>query len=73
MPSKRKNLHQKNNNLKAELDELKAKYNQVSNTLSDVHKLRPKINQMSSEVVDSNPYSRLMALQRMGVVENYSL
>jgi hypothetical protein len=22
-------------------------------------------------VVDNNPYSRLMALQRMGVVENY--
>jgi ubiquitin-like modifier-activating enzyme 5 len=27
--------------------------------------------QMSSEVVDSNPYSRLMALERMGVVEDY--
>ncbi|KAF8686230.1 hypothetical protein HU200_043612 [Digitaria exilis] len=26
---------------------------------------------MSADVVDSNPYSRLMALQRMGVVENY--
>lgn len=26
---------------------------------------------MSGEVVDSNPYSRLMALQRMGIVENY--
>ena len=26
---------------------------------------------MSSEVVDSNPYSRLMALQRMGIVHNY--
>lgn len=26
---------------------------------------------MSSEVVDSNPYSRLMALKRMGIVENY--
>lgn len=26
---------------------------------------------MSSEVVDSNPYSRLMALQRMGIVTNY--
>ncbi|CAL5021843.1 unnamed protein product [Urochloa decumbens] len=32
---------------------------------------RSKIKDMSSEVVDSNPYSRLMALQRMGVVENY--
>jgi ubiquitin-like modifier-activating enzyme 5 len=27
--------------------------------------------EMSSEVVDSNPYSRLMALKRMGIVENY--
>jgi len=26
---------------------------------------------MSSEVKDDNPYSRLMALKRMGVVENY--
>lgn len=25
----------------------------------------------SSDVVDSNPYSRLMALQRMGVVQDY--
>jgi hypothetical protein len=29
------------------------------------------VQDMSSEVVDSNPYSRLMALQRMGVVDNY--
>lgn len=26
---------------------------------------------MNAEVVDSNPYSRLMALQRMGIVNNY--
>ena len=32
---------------------------------------RAKIGQMSDKVVDSNPYSRLMALQRMGIVENY--
>eukprot|EP00300_Choanocystis_sp_HF-7_P003625 c12759_g1_i3.p1 GENE.c12759_g1_i3~~c12759_g1_i3.p1 ORF type:complete len:509 (+),score=120.97 c12759_g1_i3:36-1529(+) len=32
---------------------------------------RAKITQMSAEVVDSNPYSRLMALKRMGIVENY--
>ena len=32
---------------------------------------RGKINQMSGEVVDSNPYSRLMALKRMGIVDNY--
>nr|XP_057915879.1 ubiquitin-like modifier-activating enzyme 5 [Doryrhamphus excisus] len=32
---------------------------------------RPKIAKMSAEVVDSNPYSRLMALKRMGIVDNY--
>ncbi|GIY93116.1 ubiquitin-like modifier-activating enzyme 5 [Caerostris extrusa] len=32
---------------------------------------RQKIEQISSEVVDSNPYSRLMALKRMGIVDNY--
>lgn len=26
---------------------------------------------MSDEVKDSNPYSRLMALKRMGIVDNY--
>lgn len=33
--------------------------------------VRQKISEMSSEVRDDNPYSRLMALKRMGVVENY--
>ncbi|XP_076168222.1 ubiquitin-like activating enzyme 5 [Ptiloglossa arizonensis] len=33
--------------------------------------VREKIEHMSSEVVDSNPYSRLMALKRMGIVDNY--
>lgn len=32
---------------------------------------REKIEKMSDKVEDSNPYSRLMALQRMGVVEDY--
>ncbi|XP_066580394.1 ubiquitin-like modifier-activating enzyme 5 [Amia ocellicauda] len=32
---------------------------------------RPKIDKMSAEVVDSNPYSRLMALKRMGIVQDY--
>ncbi|KYN40892.1 Ubiquitin-like modifier-activating enzyme 5 [Trachymyrmex septentrionalis] len=34
-------------------------------------KTREKIEHMSDEVVDSNPYSRLMALKRMGIIENY--
>lgn len=32
---------------------------------------RPRISMMSDEVVDSNPYSRLMALKRMHIVKNY--
>uniref|UniRef100_A0A182IPM8 Ubiquitin-like modifier-activating enzyme 5 n=1 Tax=Anopheles atroparvus TaxID=41427 RepID=A0A182IPM8_ANOAO len=32
---------------------------------------RDRIEKMSAEVVDSNPYSRLMALQRMGIVSEY--
>ena len=32
---------------------------------------RGHIQAMSAEVVDSNPYSRLMALQRMGIVKDY--
>lgn len=32
---------------------------------------RQRIVEMSAEVVDSNPYSRLMALKRMGIVKNY--
>jgi len=52
--------------LQLQVEELKAK-------LADVQTAprRSKIEKMSSEVVDSNPYSRLMALQRMGIVKNY--
>ncbi|XP_042137467.2 ubiquitin-like modifier-activating enzyme 5 isoform X1 [Peromyscus maniculatus bairdii] len=32
---------------------------------------RTRIEKMSAEVVDSNPYSRLMALKRMGIVSDY--
>ncbi|KAK9810358.1 hypothetical protein WJX72_009372 [[Myrmecia] bisecta] len=38
---------------------------------SGVTAARSKIDKMSAEVVDSNPYSRLMALQRMGIVKDY--
>ncbi|CAD6198332.1 unnamed protein product [Caenorhabditis auriculariae] len=36
-----------------------------------VQPYRAKIEKLSGEVVDSNPYSRLMALQRMGIVKDY--
>ena len=46
-------------------------YSKFYLSLDEVEKGRTKIAQMSSEVVDSNPYSRLMALKRMGIVDNY--
>ena len=42
----------------------------TATTTKDVVK-RTKIEEMSSEVIDTNPYSRLMALKRMGIVDNY--
>ncbi|VUZ49051.1 unnamed protein product [Hymenolepis diminuta] len=51
---------------------LRAKVAKLESELAKNHSTRPKIDEMSSEVVSSNPYSRLMALQKMGIVENYS-
>ncbi|KAH8303166.1 hypothetical protein KR059_002489 [Drosophila kikkawai] len=50
--------------LKSELDEQKTSSRQAA-----AH--RERIERMSAEVVDSNPYSRLMALQRMNIVKEY--
>jgi len=49
-----------------ELEEELARYKDTSKAT-----VRSKIEAMSSEVIDSNPYSRLMALKRMGIVHNY--
>ena len=55
--------------------ELEALFAQRKEITSKINELMKKQNDnyktMSSEVKDSNPYSRLMALKRMGVVENY--
>lgn len=60
----------------ASAEDLKERIRQLENELNVLkqqtqHGARQKIAQMSSEVVDSNPYSRLMALKRMGIVDNY--
>lgn len=62
-------------------DELKARIKELESQLKEAKNqnagtpyggtAREKITEMSSEVVDSNPYSRLMALKRMGIVDNY--
>ncbi|XP_053198672.1 ubiquitin-like modifier-activating enzyme 5 [Scomber japonicus] len=53
---------------------IKCKQQQHNCAVEDAHSQalhRPKIVKMSAEVVDSNPYSRLMALKRMGIVDDY--
>ncbi|XP_061878078.1 ubiquitin-like modifier-activating enzyme 5 [Entelurus aequoreus] len=58
-----------------ELENELIKCKQQQSAMGDARRLqqahRPKIDKMSADVVDSNPYSRLMALKRMGIVENY--
>jgi len=57
------------------IEQLQAKILELEKRLEQAHHKdgikRNKIETMSSEVVDSNPYSRLMALKRMGIVKNY--
>ncbi|KAL4539292.1 hypothetical protein Ndes2526B_g02460 [Nannochloris sp. 'desiccata'] len=43
----------------------------AANTAAAPSPNRGTIDKMSAEVVDTNPYSRLMALQRMGIVKDY--
>lgn len=59
-----------------EIDVLRQKIRELEDKLlkeqqKNVFTTRKKIEHMSSEVTDSNPYSRLMALKRMGIVSNY--
>ncbi|XP_062602607.1 ubiquitin-like modifier-activating enzyme 5 [Saccostrea cucullata] len=59
----------------ASIEDLQKKIQELERELKEERSkggaMRTKIAQMSSEVVDSNPYSRLMALKRMGIVDNY--
>jgi len=56
----------------ASVEELKSRIAELESLL-DLKNVaqREKVVEMSSKVVDSNPYSRLMALKRMGIVDNY--
>ncbi|CAN1318296.1 Ubiquitin-like modifier-activating enzyme 5 [Linum perenne] len=50
---------------------LQSRMENIANLANSGPVRRSKVKDMSAEVVDSNPYSRLMALQRMGIVNNY--
>ncbi|KAH7528227.1 hypothetical protein FEM48_Zijuj05G0050100 [Ziziphus jujuba var. spinosa] len=53
------------------IDKLKLRVERLAKFGNSGPLRRSKVKDMSAEVVDSNPYSRLMALQRMGIVQNY--
>ncbi|XP_022994401.1 ubiquitin-like modifier-activating enzyme 5 [Cucurbita maxima] len=57
--------------LRGSVDKLQLHLERLTNLSKSGPVRRSKVKDMSAEVVDSNPYSRLMALQRMGIVENY--
>ncbi|KAM6570295.1 hypothetical protein CsatB_018280 [Cannabis sativa] len=56
---------------RAPIDKIQLHVERIANLGNSGLVRRSKVKDMSAEVVDSNPYSRLMALQRMGIVENY--
>lgn len=62
-------------NMSTAIDELQAIIAELKSELEEqktcTRNARERIERMSAEVVDSNPYSRLMALQRMNIVKDY--
>jgi len=59
------------NSMSQSIEELRAENERLKGEESDGAAGRTKIEKLSAEVRDDNPYSRLMALQRMGIVKNY--
>ncbi|KAM7483454.1 hypothetical protein LguiB_008037 [Lonicera macranthoides] len=57
--------------LHSSIDKMKLRIEYLTTLENSGPVRRTKLKDMSAEVVDSNPYSRLMALQRMGIVDNY--
>ncbi|GLJ49460.1 hypothetical protein SUGI_1047780 [Cryptomeria japonica] len=56
---------------KPQFDKLQQHLDRIACIVKGSIMRRPKIKDMSSEVNDANPYSRLMALKRMGIVDNF--
>ena len=59
------------NKLRTRMKELEEEVRFLKSQDSHSQPGRVKVEKMSAEVIDSNPYSRLMALKRMGIVDNY--
>lgn len=57
--------------LQSKVEQLQAEVERLQGALKRKENKREKIAEMSSVVTDSNPYSRLMALQKMGIC-NYA-
>ncbi|KAM4687281.1 ubiquitin-like modifier-activating enzyme 5 [Discoglossus pictus] len=57
--------------LRCRIRKLETELSRVRSTQQQQEGHRARIDKMSAEVVDSNPYSRLMALKRMGIVDDY--
>lgn len=57
--------------LHSSIDQLQHRMENLVSLAKSAPTQRNKVKDMSAEVIDSNPYSRLMALQRMGIVANY--
>lgn len=57
--------------LEEQIKELQARVLELEGQLEKSQPKRVKITEMSAEVKDDNPYSRLMALKKMGIVKNY--
>ncbi|KAJ0751053.1 putative THIF-type NAD/FAD binding, ubiquitin-activating enzyme [Helianthus annuus] len=53
----------------ASIDQIRLRVENLTSLAMAAPTRRSKVKDMSAEVVDSNPYSRLMALQRMGIVD----
>ncbi|CAO2826981.1 unnamed protein product [Amaranthus hypochondriacus] len=53
------------------IHQLQSRVEHIASLAKSAPGRRSKVKDMSAEVIDSNPYSRLMALQRMGIVANY--
>mmetsp|Transcript_18546 Transcript_18546/g.47720 ORF Transcript_18546/g.47720 Transcript_18546/m.47720 type:complete len:317 (-) Transcript_18546:370-1320(-) len=64
-------LRQQVGRIQNQVKEIQEVVRMYSSTTGPRRVRRQKVDAMSAEVVDTNPYSRLMALKSMGIVKNY--